>query len=101
VAIGQWPTAATTAPRVHATADSISGLAQLFEQHDTLNRCFLKRTSHALDAQNLLHELHLRLLRTDRHTELIEKPTAYAFTVGSNLLKKHAARCGQLASTAT
>ena len=52
--------------RVHVTADSTSGLAQLFEeQHDTLNRYFLKRTAHAWDAQDLVQELYLRLLRTD------------------------------------
>lgn len=75
------------------TADSTSGLAQLFEeQHDTLNRYFLKRTAHAWDAQDLVQELYLRLLRTDRSAEFIEKPEAYLFTVASNLVKEHAAR---------
>jgi RNA polymerase sigma-70 factor (ECF subfamily) len=79
---------------VHVTADSTTGLAQLFEeQHDTLNRYFLKRTAHAWDAQDLVQELYLRLLRTDRSgAELIEKPEAYLFTVAANLVKEHAAR---------
>ncbi|WP_232821080.1 sigma-70 family RNA polymerase sigma factor [Dyella sp. C11] len=76
------------------TADSNAGLAQLFEeQHDTLNRYFLKRTAHAWDAQDLVQELYLRLLRTDRDgTDLIEKPEAYLFTVAANLVKEHAMR---------
>ena len=76
------------------TADSTSGLAQLFEeQHDTLNRYFLKRTAHPWDAQDLAQELYLRLLRTDRAAaETIEKPEAYLFTVAANLVKEHAAR---------
>jgi RNA polymerase sigma-70 factor (ECF subfamily) len=91
--LGLQPTTASTALRVHVTADSTTGLAQLFEeQHDTLNRYFLKRTAHAWDAQDLVQELYLRLLRTDRSNELIEKPEAYLFTVAANLVKEHAAR---------
>ncbi|WP_232823606.1 RNA polymerase sigma factor [Dyella sp. C9] len=76
------------------TVDSTSGLARLFhEQHDTLNRYFLRRTAHAWDAQDLVQELYLRLLRTDRGSgEAIQNPEAYLFTVAANLLKEHAAR---------
>ncbi|WP_243041379.1 RNA polymerase sigma factor [Dyella sedimenti] len=72
----------------------MSGLARLFEeQHDTLNRYFLKRTAHAWDAQDLVQELYLRLLRTDRGSpEVIRNPEAYLFTVAANLVKEHAAK---------
>jgi RNA polymerase sigma factor (sigma-70 family) len=80
--------------RVSVTVDYPSGLARLFEeQHDTLSRYFLKRTAHAWDAQDLVQELYLRLLRADRSGgEAILNPEAYLFTVAANLLKEHAAR---------
>jgi RNA polymerase sigma factor (sigma-70 family) len=70
------------------------GLARLFEeQHATLHRYFLKRTPHAWDAQDLVQELYLRLLRTDREgTGEIQNPEAYLFTVAANLVKEHASR---------
>ncbi|WP_243048654.1 RNA polymerase sigma factor [Dyella sp. RRB7] len=76
------------------TADSTSRLAQLFEeQHATLHRYFLKRTPHTWDAQDLVQELYLRLLRTDRAgMGEIQNPEAYLFTVAANLVKEHAAR---------
>ncbi|QNK03657.1 RNA polymerase sigma factor [Dyella telluris] len=69
-------------------------MARLFEQqHDTLYRYFLKRTAHAWDAQDLVQELYLRLLRTDRDQgAVIQNPEAYLFTVAANLVKEHATR---------
>jgi RNA polymerase sigma-70 factor (ECF subfamily) len=88
------PTTGVDGARVHVTADSTSGLARLFEeQHDTLNRYFLKRTAHTWDAQDLVQELYLRILRTDRAgTGDIQNPEAYLFTIASNLVKEHATR---------
>lgn len=76
------------------TADSTSGLALLFEERQAmLNRYFLKHTAHAWDAQDLVQELYLRLLRTDRgNTSDIQNPEAYLFTVAANLVKEHAVR---------
>jgi len=70
-----------------------AGLSRLFEeQRDTLNRYFLRRTAHAWDAQDLVQEVYLRLLRADRHgAEVIRNPEAYLFTIASNLLREHAA----------
>nr|WP_279236727.1 RNA polymerase sigma factor [Dyella sp. RRB7] len=63
------------------------------EQHATLHRYFLKRTPHTWDAQDLVQELYLRLLRTDRAgMGEIQNPEAYLFTVAANLVKEHAAR---------
>jgi RNA polymerase sigma factor (sigma-70 family) len=69
-------------------------LARLFEeQHATLHRYFLRRTPHAWDAQDLVQELYLRLLRIDREgTGEIQNAEAYLFTVAANLVKEHAAR---------
>jgi RNA polymerase sigma factor (sigma-70 family) len=80
--------------RVLVTADSPSGLVRLFEeQHATLNRYFLKRTPHVWDAQDLVQELYLRLLRADRtDAGNIQNPEAYLFTVAANLVKEHSAR---------
>ena len=88
------PTTGVDGARDHVTADSTSGLARLFEQqHDTLNRYFLKRTAHTWDAQDLVQELYLRILRTDRTgTDDIQNPEAYLFTIASNLVKEHATR---------
>ena len=73
--------------------DAAAGLSRLFEeQRDTLNRYFLRRTAHAWDAQDLVQEVYLRLLRADRHgAEDIRNPEAYLFTIASNLLREHAA----------
>jgi RNA polymerase sigma factor (sigma-70 family) len=72
----------------------MSGLARLFEeQHATLHRYFLKRTPHAWDAQDLVQELYLRLLRTERAgAGEIQNPEAYLFTIAANLVKEHAVR---------
>lgn len=72
--------------------DPAAGLSRLFEeQRDTLNRYFLRRTAHAWDAQDLVQEVYLRLLRADRHgAQDIRNPEAYLFTIASNLLREHA-----------
>ena len=69
--------------------DPAAGLSRLFEeQRDTLNRYFLRRTAHAWDAQDLVQEVYLRLLRADRHgAQDIRNPEAYLFTIASNLLR--------------
>ncbi|WP_430390687.1 RNA polymerase sigma factor [Dyella sp. 20L07] len=74
------------------TLKPISELTLLFEaQRDTLDRYFRKRTAHAWDAQDLVQELYLRLLRTDRqNTEVIRNPEAYLFTIAANLIREHA-----------
>nr|WP_255556755.1 RNA polymerase sigma factor [Dyella sp. ASV21] len=65
----------------------------MFEaQRDTLDRYFRKRTAHAWDAQDLVQELYLRLLRADRHNpDAIRNPEAYLFTIAANLIREHAA----------
>lgn len=76
------------------TADPTPGLARLFEERQSLlHRYFLKHTAHAWDAQDLVQELYLRLLRTDRAAPAgIQNPEAYLFTVAANLIKEHATR---------
>ncbi|MET0331341.1 MAG: sigma-70 family RNA polymerase sigma factor [Dyella sp.] len=74
------------------TLESQQGLLTLFaEQRASLNGYFLRRVTHAWDAQDLLQELYLRLLRSVRQrSEDIRNPEAYLYTVAANLLKEHA-----------
>ncbi len=52
---------------------------------------FLRRGSHAADAEDLAQEVYLRLLRsTGENAEAIENPEAYLYTVAANLAREHA-----------
>jgi len=57
----------------------MSGLARLSEERQTMLLSYLlKHTAHARDAQDLVQELYLRLLRTDRSGPAdIQSPEAY------------------------
>lgn len=61
------------------------------EQHAPLKQYFLRRTAHAWDAQDLVQEVWLRLLATERDgSGEIRNPEAYLYTIAANLLKKRA-----------
>ncbi len=72
--------------------DHAHSFLRLFsEQRAPLNSYFLKRTSHAWDAQDLVQETYLRLLAADKHgADDIRNPEAYLYTIAANLMKKHA-----------
>jgi RNA polymerase sigma-70 factor (ECF subfamily) len=57
-------------------------------QRNALHGFFLRRVVHPWDAQDLVQEVYLRLLRADR--EAVINPEAYLFTVAANLAKEHA-----------
>jgi RNA polymerase sigma-70 factor (ECF subfamily) len=74
------------------TLDKQHAWTSLFaEQRSSLNSYFLRRVAHAWDAQDLVQEVYLRLLRVDRgRDEDIRNPEAYLFTIAANLVKEHA-----------
>ncbi|MBB5877888.1 RNA polymerase sigma factor [Xanthomonas sp. 3498] len=52
---------------------------------------FLRRGSHAEDAEDLAQEVYLRLLRsTGENAEAVANPEAYLYTVAANLAREHA-----------
>jgi RNA polymerase sigma-70 factor (ECF subfamily) len=61
------------------------------EKSATLSSYVLRRVSHRWDAQDLVQEVYLRLLRIDPSDAAnIRSPEAYLFTVAANLVKEHA-----------
>lgn len=61
------------------------------EKGATLSNYFLRRVAHRWDAQDLVQEVYLRLLRMESSdAENIRNPEAYLFTVAANLVKEHA-----------
>jgi RNA polymerase sigma factor (sigma-70 family) len=61
------------------------------EKRATLSSYFLRRVAHRWDAQDLVQEVYLRLLRIDpADAANIRSPEAYLFTVAANLVKEHA-----------
>jgi len=61
------------------------------EKGATLSSYFLRRVAHRWDAQDLVQEVYLRLLRMEpADAENIRNPEAYLFTVAANLAKEHA-----------
>lgn len=61
------------------------------EKGATLSKYFLRRVSHRWDAQDLVQEVYLRLLRIEpADAANIRSPEAYLFTVAANLVKEHA-----------
>jgi RNA polymerase sigma factor (sigma-70 family) len=61
------------------------------EKGAALNHYFLRRVAHSWDAQDLVQEVYLRLLRSDPDDAAqIRNPEAYLFTVAANLVKEHA-----------
>lgn len=61
------------------------------EKSATLSQYFLRRVAHRWDAQDLMQEVYLRLLRIEpTDAANIRSPEAYLFTVAANLLKEHA-----------
>ena len=74
------------------SADKHNTWSKLFaEQGAWLNSYVMRRVAHAWDAQDLVQEVYLRLLRSDRGgQEDIRNPEAYLVTVASNLIKERA-----------
>ncbi|MGC1548062.1 MAG: RNA polymerase sigma factor [Rhodanobacter sp.] len=67
------------------------------EKSATLSSYFLRRVAHRWDAQDLVQEVYLRLLRIDpADAANIRNPEAYLFTVAANLIKEHAVMRRQL-----
>jgi RNA polymerase sigma factor (sigma-70 family) len=61
------------------------------EKGASLNSYFLRRVAHRWDAQDLVQEVYLRMLRADLDDDSsIRNPEAYLFTVAANLVKEHA-----------
>lgn len=61
------------------------------EKGATLSSYFLRRVAHRWDAQDLVQEVYLRLLRIEpADAANIRNPEAYLFTVAANLIKERA-----------
>ncbi|HGM5880202.1 TPA: RNA polymerase sigma factor [Stenotrophomonas maltophilia] len=68
-------------------------LARMFEEHAPLLRGFFVRRGARQDAEDLVQETYLRLLRArEGKGEPIANPEAYLFTVAQNLAREQAAR---------
>ncbi|MEB1529152.1 RNA polymerase sigma factor [Xanthomonas sp. WHRI 7945] len=68
-------------------------LARMFEDHAQLLRGFFVRRGARQDAEDLVQETYLRLLRAHQgNGEPIANPEAYLFTVAQNLAREQAAR---------
>jgi len=73
----------------HETPSSWARL--LVDKGPTLANYFLRRVSHRWDAQDLVQEVYLRLLRNGQgDASDVRNPEAYLFTVAANLVKEHA-----------
>jgi RNA polymerase sigma-70 factor (ECF subfamily) len=65
--------------------------ALFVEKGATLSKYFQRRVAHRWDAQDLVQEVYLRLLRIGPDDAAnIRSPEAYLFTVAANLVKEHA-----------
>ena len=63
----------------------------LVDKGPSLANYFLRRVAHRWDAQDLVQEVYLRLLRNGQaDTGEVRNPEAYLFTVAANLVKEHA-----------
>jgi RNA polymerase sigma factor (sigma-70 family) len=63
----------------------------LVDKGPSLANYFLRRVAHRWDAQDLVQEVYLRLLRNGQgDTGAVRNPEAYLFTVAANLVKEHA-----------
>ncbi|WP_448101224.1 RNA polymerase sigma factor [Luteibacter jiangsuensis] len=63
----------------------------LADKSPTLANYFLRRVAHRWDAQDLVQEVYLRLLRNGQEgASEVRNPEAYLFTVAANLVKEHA-----------
>jgi RNA polymerase sigma-70 factor (ECF subfamily) len=73
----------------HETPSSWARL--LVDKGPTLANYFLRRVSHRWDAQDLVQEVYLRLLRNGQgDASDVRNPEAYLFTVAANLVNEHA-----------
>lgn len=72
--------------------DTPQGWAHLLvDKGPKLASYFLRRVAHRWDAQDLVQEVYLRLLRNSgSRDETVRNPEAYLFTVAANLVKEHA-----------
>ena len=67
------------------------------EKSASLSSYFLRRVAHRWDAQDLVQEVYLRLLRIGpADAANIRDPDAYLFTVAANLVREHAVLRQQL-----
>lgn len=67
----------------------VSGIATAYSKR--LRRFFGSRLKNSADAQDLMQEVFLRLMRID-HEESIRSPEAYLFTVANHVLYQHSLR---------
>ncbi|MDQ7997296.1 MAG: sigma-70 family RNA polymerase sigma factor [Luteibacter sp.] len=73
----------------HETPSSWARL--LVDKGPTLANYFRRRVFHRWDAQDLVQEVYLRLLRNGQgDASDVRNPEAYLFTVAANLVKEHA-----------
>lgn len=72
--------------------ESPQGWARLLvDKGPKLASYFLRRVSHRWDAQDLVQEVYVRLLRAQPGgDDPVRDPEAYLFTVAANLVKEHA-----------
>ncbi|WP_445144802.1 RNA polymerase sigma factor [Dyella sp. Tek66A03] len=72
--------------------EALGAWSALFaEKGAALSGYFLRRVKHRWDAQDLVQEVYLRLLRIEpADAASIRNPEAYLFTVAANLIKEHA-----------
>src|SRR5690606_36858535 len=68
------------------------GLARMFAEHGPVLRGFFARRGANDDAEDLVQETYLRLLRARQGQAAIANPEAYLFTVALNLAREQAAR---------
>jgi RNA polymerase sigma factor, sigma-70 family len=68
------------------------GLARMFAEHGPVLRGFFARRGANDDAEDLVQETYLRLLRAHQGQAAIANPEAYLFTVALNLAREQAAR---------
>ena len=75
-----------------AVSEKYGAWSALFaEKSAKLSNYFVRRVAHRWDAQDLVQEVYLRLLRIDpTDAASIRNPEAYLFTVAANLVKEHA-----------
>jgi len=76
------------------------GLARMFAQHGPTLRGFFARRGANEDAEDLVQETYLRLLRAQQSPErAIENPEAYLYTVALNLAREQAVKRRQAPAT--
>ena len=86
-----WSRPASQSERLSMKANKTDVLAIVVENREQMHNYILQRVKDSAVADDILQEVHLRMVKKERETTIAE-PLAYAYKIARNLIYDHSAK---------